>query len=92
MLCRVLQVFGIFWVASAWCLNMPMTIYKILGTKTLIQPRSKKSQDFRAFHGLHQGEVIADAQACRRIQAEERDLEKGNVPIKRYLRESSRGA
>jgi hypothetical protein len=88
----VLQVFGIFWVTSAWCLNFPMTLYKILVTKTLIQPRGKRSEDFRSYHGLHQGEVIADAQACRRIQAKERDLEKGNVPIKRYIQKPSRGA
>ncbi|KAJ9091037.1 hypothetical protein QFC19_009274 [Naganishia cerealis] len=104
----IIKVKHFRWTMSFWSLTFPLTgmfmafgqlgeqlpskTFNVFGSKTLLQPRKKRSEDFRAYHGLHQGEVIEDAHACRRIQAQERDLEQGNVPIKRYIQEHSQGA
>jgi hypothetical protein len=90
---RIFQVFGIFFVASAWLLNMVMTLYSIWGSNTLLQPKPKRTDDFYAYHGLHQGEVIEDTQAMRDVPARYREIENGKMtPIKRYMTEYSNGA
>jgi hypothetical protein len=90
---RIFQVFGIFFVASAWLLNIVMTLYSIWGSNTLLQPKPKRTDDFYAYHGLHQGEVIEDTQAMRDVPARYREIENGKMtPIKRYMTEYSNGA
>jgi hypothetical protein len=90
---RGFQVFGIVFVACAWALNMFMTLHSILVSKTLLQPKPKRTEDFCNYHGLHQGGVVEDAHICRPVQAGDRDLETGsNIPVKRYEKEFSNGA
>lgn len=92
-MCRIFQVFGIFFVALAWLLNIVMTLYSILGSNTLLQPKPRRTVDFLAYHGLHQGEVIEDTQDMRNIPARYQEIENGQkTPLKRYMTEYSNGA
>lgn len=90
---RIFQVFGIFFVASAWLLNSVMTLHSIWGSNTLLQAKPKRTDDFYAYHGLHQGQVIEDTQAMRAVPTRYQDVESGKTtPIKRYMAEYSNGA
>lgn len=73
-----------------------MTLYSIWGSKSLLRPKAKRTEDFYSYHGLHQGEVFDDGNNVnvniQRIRTRQHDIENGTTPIKRYVQEFSNGA